>query len=160
VLPILLIITFGIIDFGAVYSNYLQVRQGTREGARQTAVSTTPTAPGGSGWGVSNCTTTGISTSGDGYDLVCFTKNRIGLSEANTRVSIYFAAPWTPGNGVTVCTEFAASSVTGFFASLLNGDVLQSHIEIRIEQPSSTFTAPVQETPLPGHPWPASCSTT
>lgn len=159
-LPILLIVVFGIIDFGAVFSNYLSVRQGTREGARQAVVSTTPAPPGGGTWSSSNCTTSGIATSGDGYDLVCYAKNRIGLDESKTRVSIEFTTPWTAGNGVTVCTQFAASSTTGFFASLLNGDILQSKVEIRIEQPSTTFTAPVQETPLPGTSWPASCNTT
>jgi len=160
VLPLLLILVFGMIDFASVYSDFQSLRQGTREGARQTSVSTTPGPPAAKSWDSTNCQTFGITTSGDGYDLICYTKNRIGLSESKTRVSVYFAAPWTPGQGVTICTQYAAGSLTGVFGSLLNGHAIQSHLEIRIEQPSGTFTGPVQETPLPGTSWPASCSQT
>ena len=101
VLPLLLILVFGMIDFASVYSDFQSLRQGTREGARQTSVSTTPGPPAAKSWDSTNCQTFGITTSGDGYDLICYTKNRIGLSESKTRVSVYFAAPWTPGQGVT-----------------------------------------------------------
>jgi hypothetical protein len=160
VLPLLFVLVFGMIDFASVYSDYQSLRQGTREGARQTSVSTTPGPPGATSWDSTNCQTVGITTAGDGYDLVCYTKNRIGLNESKTRVSVFFAAPWTPGQGVTICTQYAAGSLTGVFGSMLNGRALQSHLEIRIEQPSATFTAPVQETPLPGTSWPATCTQT
>jgi hypothetical protein len=159
VLPLLFLVVFGLIDFAGVFNDYQSLRQGTREGARQAAVNTTPGPPGGGPWDSTNCQAVGVSA-GDGYDLVCDTKNAIGLDESKTRVSIFFNTPWTPGRGVTVCTQYAASSSTGVTASLLDGRVLKSHLEIRIEQPSATFTAPVQETPLPGSSWPATCSQT
>jgi hypothetical protein len=97
VVPILLIVVFGIIDFGAVFNNYLVARHGTREGARQSVVSTTPLPPGGGSWNSTNCQTNGIPTSGDGYDLVCFTKDRIGLDESKP-VGYKYAVPDGPPN--------------------------------------------------------------
>jgi hypothetical protein len=163
--PILLLLIFGAIDFGTLYNQNLAIHQGTSAGARQAIVSTSPGPPGGGGggWGPGNCqTTSNIVANTDGYDLICFTKNRIGLNEANVRVSIQFAVPWTMGQGVTFCTMYPATSTTGALSSFLSG-VLSSKVEMRIEQPvsgTSTFTAPVQENALPGATWPAACSST
>ena len=164
-LPLLFLILFGIIDFGSLFNDYLSVRQGTREAARQAAVATNPTSPGGGAWNSTNCTVTSNITIGtDGYDLICYAKDRLGLNEANTRVSVEFtpqsSAPlYAAGQGVVVCTQYPASSLTGFLSSIMSGYALTSKVEIRIEQSSTTFTSPVQETPLPGTSWPANCST-
>src|ERR1700680_1681615 len=88
VLPLLGLLVFGMIDFASVFNDFQALRQGTREGARQGSVSTTPGPPGGGSWNSTNCQTAGIVTSGDGYDIVCDLKNRAGLDESKTRVSI------------------------------------------------------------------------
>lgn len=161
--PLLVLLIFSMIDMGSVFNDYQAVRQGTREGARQAAVLTTPQPPSGT-WSSNGCQTTGITTSGDGYDLVCYTKNRIGLNQATTRVSVEFtphspAPAYSAGQGVIICTQYPATSASGFMSSVLSGHILTSKIEIRIEQPSTTFATSVQETPLAGTSWPASCST-
>jgi hypothetical protein len=160
VIPVLLLLLFGIIDWGNIFNDYLAVRQGARDGARQAAVSTAPTPPGGGAWG---CPSTGITQSGDGYSLVCFTKDRVGLDQTKTRVSVEFtpqsqAPKYAPGQGVVICAQYPATSLSGFFKPFVNGIILTTKVEIRIEQPSSTFTSGVQETPLTPT-WPASCNT-
>jgi hypothetical protein len=159
VVPILIALLFGIIDFGFMFNDYLAVRQGTREGARQAAVSTKPMPPTGT-WASNGCVT-GVNsgTNLDGYDLVCFVKDRLGLKQSDTRVKIFFvpqsgSKPFAAGQGVTVCTQYPAKSITGFATPFLAGRVLQSKVEIRIEQ-DSTWATPVAETPLTS--WPASC---
>jgi Flp pilus assembly protein TadG len=186
VLPILVILLLGIIDFGFAFNSYISLRQGTREAARQAAVNTAPQPTAGS-WncpiasninGSVNSSATGAY--GDVYDLMCYAKNRIGLDGASTRVSIY----WDPGsagpppvspystntnataiNSVVICTQYPLNSMTGVFSPVLNGTILNSKTEIRIEQTSVDISAanpalpdPIQETSYPSSPWPASCS--
>jgi Flp pilus assembly protein TadG len=162
VFPVLVLLLFGTIDMGAVYNDYISVRQATREGSRQAAVSTIPQPPSGT-WAQAGCQTTGLTVGSDAYDLACFTKGRMGLNEANARVSVWFtpqtapALPFLAGQGVVVCTQYKTGSLTGLLAPLLNNKVLSSQIEIRIEQSSATFTAPAQEPAWTS--WPSSCTT-
>jgi Flp pilus assembly protein TadG len=161
VLPLLFVLLFGIIDFGSLYNDYLSVRQGTREGARQAAVSTKPLPASGT-WASSGCVTSiSAGTNLDGYDLVCFVKNRLGLNQANTRVKVFFVSqggtkPFAAGQGVTVCVQYPATSVSGYMTPFLNGSVLSSMVEIRIEQ-DSTWTTPVDEGALTT--WSPACGT-
>ena len=167
VVPLLFLILFGIIDFSLVMFSYISVRQGTSAGAREAAVIGTTTLS------AQSCTMAPLITSGvstDATNLLCYTKNHIGLNPAKTRVSIWFSTTgcnsvsgqpqpcYSPGVPVIVCTQYPASSTTHFFSSLLNNVVLTSKVEIRVENADATMT-PAQETTLNGSPWPSSCST-
>jgi Flp pilus assembly protein TadG len=167
VVPLLFLILFGIIDFSLVMFSYISVRQGTSAGAREAAVIGTTTLS------AQSCTMAPLITSGastDATNLLCYTKNHIGLNPAKTRVSIWFSTTgcnsvsgqpqpcYSPGVPVIVCTQYPASSTTHFFSSLLNNVVLTSKVEIRVENADTTMT-PAQETTLNGSPWPSSCST-
>jgi Flp pilus assembly protein TadG len=183
VLPVLVVLLLGIIDFGWAFNDYISLRQGTREAARQAVVNTTPQPTSGS-W---SCNTTGLpagvqagatGANGDIYDLICYAKSRIGLSpDSSVRVSLY----WDPGvagttppyaansnvtsiDSIVICTQYPLNSITGIFSPILNGTVITSKTEIRIEQTSANISTaspalqdPMQETPLPGSSWPASC---
>jgi Flp pilus assembly protein TadG len=186
VLPILITLILGIVDFGFAFNSYISLRQGTRETARQAAVNTTPQPTSGS-WscpitanisGSVNSSASGAY--GDVYDLMCYAKNRVGLDAASTRVSIY----WDPGsagpptvppystnssasaiNSVVICTQYPLNSITGIFSPMLNGTILNAKTEIRIEQTSVDISGaspavpdPMQESAYPGSAWPASCS--
>jgi Flp pilus assembly protein TadG len=161
VIPVVLLVIFGMIDFGSIYNDYISLRQGLREGAREGIVSTVPQPNSGS-WAANGCQTTGITPSGDGYDLICLTKSRMGLNQANTRISIAFtpqalpAAPFSAGQGVVFCAQYQTGSLTGVLSVILNNKVVSSMIESRIEQDSFTFTSSVAETPF--KPWPAACT--
>jgi Flp pilus assembly protein TadG len=186
ILPVLIVLILGIVDFGFAFNSDISLRQGTREAARQAAVNTTPQPTSGS-W---NCpiasNISGSVNSGatgayaDIYDLMCYAKNRIGLDGASTRVSIY----WDPGatgppavppystnssssaiNSVVICTQYPLNSITGIFSPMLNGTILNAKTEIRIEQTSVDISGanpalpdPIQESSYPGSSWPASCS--
>jgi hypothetical protein len=179
VIPVLIIILLGIIDFGFAFNSYISLRQGTRETGRQMVVSTTPQPTSGS-WscpitglpGVDSSATAGTANA-DIYDLICYSKSRIGLDQTSTRVSLFWDKPFTPNttasatDSVIVCTQYPLNSITGIFSPMLNGTIITAKTEIRIEQASADLAStnpPMQETALSkvgGVPtWPASCTTT
>lgn len=192
VAPLLIVFIFGIIDFGFVFSNYESLRGGTGAAARVAAVTAVPY---GTTWtyATSGCTLTGggLVANSVAEQLMCDAKNLISLNQANTRVSIAYpntctadalgtctasqtdaSSTYWPGNSIVICTQYPVSSATGIFGALLNGKVLTSKLELRIEQqPTSTqipsagmgFTSSgsvwkAQETPLSSS-WPSSCTT-
>ena len=130
VLPILTLLIFGIAEFGFAFNNYISLRNGVREGARQAVVAN---------FGTNNsCTVTGYGGTGDTRSLVCLTKSRIGLDDSKTRVKVYFPSSYAVGNSVIVCAEYPVNSVTKLFQPFLSNKVLRAKTEMRIEQ-----TAPV-----------------
>jgi hypothetical protein len=135
VMPILVALLFGLVDFGFAFNSYISERQGAGEGGRQAIV-----ANFGSN---STCPLTGAgSASLETKRLMCLVKDRIGLDETKTRVGISFgSAGYTVGNPVLVCVEYPLSSVTQLFAPLLDGKVLKTKAEMRVEQVTSTSGA-------------------
>jgi Flp pilus assembly protein TadG len=139
---LLLAITFGIIDFGFVFNDWVSVRQGGRDAMRQAVINPNPTGASACGADV------GLATWGT--SLVCYTKDRVGLDPANTRVKIYFdnssGHGYKPGEPVKICVQYKTGSVTGAYSTILSGKVLDTEVESLIEQDSSsTFTGKVEE---------------
>jgi hypothetical protein len=134
-LPVLALILFGIIDFGTLYNNYQSVRQGARDSMRQAVVAIPQSPP--------SCTVQGgnVTASGtDAYNLVCYTKARVGLGD-QTRVRILWKGPpsgndvtaFPAGNPVMVCVQYPGKSTTGLLAPFLNNKVLNTQAETLIE---------------------------
>jgi Flp pilus assembly protein TadG len=195
IIPVLFLIVFAVIDFGNVFYQYISVRQGVREGAREAAITT---IPGDTTWGScslapgNNVPSSGGYTAANGgrdfFDMMCYTKARVGLGMGSqVRVSIAWSAigsnnppngtDWVPStspsttDSLVVCAQYSVSSLTGMLGPILNGKVVTSKTEIRIEQPSvpvgsTTFgdlntvgtgvTSPIQEPALTS--WPSSCT--
>lgn len=137
VVPVLMLIVFGIIEFGVAYNNSLSLRAGAQEGARAGVVANFgPAVPAGCTLGPSG-PTTGSSTG----RLMCLTKNRIGLAQASVRLNVSFidgggtaGAFYEVGDYVRICAEYPLSSVSGFFGPFLNGRRQTVRAEMRIEQ--------------------------
>ena len=81
--------------------------------------------------------------------LMCLTKDRIGLKQSDTRVKVAFANTNEVGGGILVCAMFPMSSITGTFAPVLDGRVVTSKVEMRIEKVDETLVASA-ETALNG----------
>jgi Flp pilus assembly protein TadG len=141
VFPVLFMLLAGMIDFGMVFSNLNSTRQGVREGARQAVVADfgTDTA----------CPIVGVTPAATTTKLMCLTKGRIGLREQDTRVKVAFSNTNEVGGGILVCAMYPMSSVTGTFAPVLNGRVVTTKVEMRIEKVDETLT-PAAETALNG----------
>lgn len=156
VLPILLLLVFGIIEFGQAYSNKIAVRQGVREAARQGVVGNfgpafTTGAP---------CHLTGAPTaSGNVKNLMCLAKADIGLDTTRTRVKVLSGSSDFSSTGtfaktdsLIVCAQYPVDAITPLMGEFLGGSSLRSKTAIRIEVSDLAATAG-EEAPLDGQDW-------
>jgi Flp pilus assembly protein TadG len=152
ILPIFLVLVFGVIEFGITYNNLITVRQGTREAARQGAV--------GNFGGLSSCSLNSATGSTDIQKLMCLTKQQIGLSYANTRVKIMSASSdftssgtFQKGEAIVVCTEYPVDTMAKFVSPVLGSAVLKSKTSMRIEASYTNTETAGQETALSSGNW-------
>lgn len=152
VLPLLMLIVFGIIEFGTTYSNYLGLRDGVRNAARSGAV--------GNFGQTSFC---GLEDADEAsasiQRLMCLTKRATGLNQDQVRVKILSANSTFSGAGtfakndaLIVCAQVKTSAVTGFLGSALSGKFLRTKVAMRIERSDIVATAG-EEDPPPGGNW-------
>jgi Flp pilus assembly protein TadG len=127
VVPLVLLLLFGVIEFGVVWSNQIAVRQGVREGARAGVVANFGTTTSCSLHG-----TTGASA--DIQKLMCTTKNRIGIDPSKVYVMVAFDSSYATGQGMVVCAQGPIKSFTGMFSPLLNGKFYRTKVEMNVEQ--------------------------
>jgi Flp pilus assembly protein TadG len=151
ILPIFLLLVFGVIQFGITYNNMITIRQGTREAARQGAV--------GNFGSTTSCSLTGVtgSPSSDVQKLMCLAKQQIGLNYGNTRVKVLsgsadFTADGTfqKGESLIVCVEYPVDAMAKFVSPVLGGATLKSKTSMRIETSYSSAQTGGQETPKSG----------
>ena len=137
VLPMLLLLVFGMIAFGVNLSDQIAVREGVREGVRQGVVS----APG--------ATTVA--------ELVTLTKSRIGVSTSAAKVyvnpeAVGTAAAGKKGSNLSVCAYVPMRSLSGLYNPVLNGRYMWSRVTMRVEQ-DLTFTTAGGDTAPTGKDW-------
>ena len=154
ILPIFLLLVFGVIQFGITYNNLITLRQGTREAARQGAV--------GNFGSTTSCSLTGVtgSPSTDVQKLMCLTKQQIGLNYANTRVKILSGSAdftssgsFQKGEAIIVCVQYPVDSMAKFVTPVLGSAVLKTKTSMRIETAYSTTETGGEETALSGSNW-------
>jgi Flp pilus assembly protein TadG len=110
ILPLLLVLIFGIIQLGIAFNNYLAVTDAVRAGARKGSVSRLAANPTG------DCVTAARNAGAD-------------LKQANFNVTC--VSTWQPGADVTVTGSYPYSiNVLGFVVK--NGN-LTSQIKERVE---------------------------
>lgn len=144
VFPILFLLVAGTIDFGLTFSNLNSTRQGVREGARQAVVAN---------FGAdATCTVTGSISSEATKKAICLTKDRIGLKDADVRVKLEIVGAYQIGDSLRICAQYPMNSVTGVFSPLMDGRIITSKVEMRIEKVDDELTD-AQEDPLPGESW-------
>ena len=159
-LPIVLLLVFGVIEFGTVYNDYISLRQGTREAARQGAVANFGTSFS-TGSPCHLTLASGSTPSDDIKKLMCSAKREVGLKGTNVRVKVLFANPgfttastsWTMGDGLIVCTQSAIDTATGLFDPFIGGKMLRTKTAIRIEQPTAATETSGSESPPSGGDW-------
>lgn len=101
-MPILMIMIFGIIDFGMGLRSYISLTNATREGARFAAVGN----PAGAY--PTDCDGT---TSTSSIGRVCVTMEGLGLSNLNS-VSVSYPNGNAPGNSVIVAADYTYNFIT------------------------------------------------
>ena len=154
ILPIFLLLVFGVIQFGITYNNLITLRQGTREAARQGAV--------GNFGSTTSCSLTGLtgSPTSDIQKLMCLAKQQIGLQYVNTRVKILsgsadFTSSGTfqKGEAIIVCVEYPVDKMAKFVTPVLGSAVLKTKTSMRIETSYSSSETGGQETALSSGNW-------
>ena len=164
--PVLFLLIFGLIDFGLIFNDYLQVRNGVQSAARAGAVAA---------FGNTTCTPSPDPASTETHKLMCLTKDRVGLNSSDTRVMVRIEdvvdptnlVPYSDGHELVVCAMYPVNSRTKLLSPFLSGKVITTRVAMRIEQTtldlhSPPLTAPqppvgdlatANETPLSGQNW-------
>ena len=152
ILPLFVILVFGVIEFGLTYNTYITIRQGVREADRQGAV--------GNFGSITSCSLQSTPGNTVTTELACLTKQQIGLSYANTRVKIMSGDPtFTPtgsfsaGDSLIVCAMYPIDGTAKFVSPVLGNAYLKSKTTMRIETSYSTAPVAFAETPLTGQNW-------
>lgn len=144
VLPALVLIIAGIIDFGLVFNDLMALRQGVGAGVRQGIVAQAGTD--------SSCALTGAGAANtETKKLMCLTKSLVALDEADTRTMVSFPGSRTKGGSLILCAQTPLESATTVFNPLLDG-ALKAKVHMRIEQDLSDFGS-ASETALAGSDW-------
>lgn len=129
VFPFLLVIVFGIIDFGLYFNNSINVRQGVREAARQAVVG--------------QYSSTGCTTGTQMDQLVCSTDKSVGAVAGTAYSKVVMPATWARGNALVVCSQVKNTGTTGFVPLPASGYVrsrVQMSIEADVPQPTGATT--------------------
>lgn len=116
VMPFLLLLLLGIVEFSWTFATNLDVKQGAREGARITAVN---------------------EPAGGNANLAAEICQRMDLVGDDTATEIAWVSDGTPevGEGVTLTVTTPHETLTGFLDWAFAGiSTLESTVEIRIEQ--------------------------
>lgn len=161
-LPLFLIILGGI-DFGAIFKNVIEMRQAVSSSGRQAAVGLLGTT--------SNCGLTGVvaangdtnsPTTGD-KNLMCTVHSQDGIGDSRARVMIIVGDSSTAGKNkyatnlpVTICEQYALTSLSGMLSSLINGHFATTsttQLVATLDSGSDGGLTSAQETALPGSSW-------
>jgi hypothetical protein len=128
VLPLVLLLIMGMIDFGFGLSNLNSMRHGTREAVRRAVVADVGSDP--------TCVIAG-TPAGATKNLVCQVKNKTGLDESRLRVKIVLDTSHAEGEGLILCTQHSLESITGLFSGLLNDKTVHTEVHMRVEKTKS-----------------------
>ena len=151
VAPLLILLLFGLIEFGMALNDYQSIRQGVRDGARQAVVK----QYGSTGTG---CTT--VAAPDEVKKVICITKDRIGMADDEIAVRVEYFAPTDASDeadhgAVMVCAQKNVDSVTGAVPAVDNVNLLSS-IVMKMEKPITTgisTSSAYAETPPSGRDW-------
>ena len=141
VVPILLLLIFGMIDFGIFLYRDIGLTQGVREAARQGAVAV---YDGGDA---------SISCGNPTQNLICLTKKRSGVSPL--AVYVLLAPTYKVGSQFALCATYKSNAITG-----LTGPFLPKYLHVetimRLEQAPTPGLTTGGDTDPEGNNW-SSC---
>lgn len=134
VAPVLLLLLLGMVDFGFAFGDYISLRNGVREGARQAAIN----PPGSRTCTLDSPAPPNAAT----QNLACLTKDRIGLDDGDVQVAIVLldgddtdTVAGGVGDPVRVCARIPAESTSGITQPFFSGRTIAVAAEMRIETP-------------------------
>ena len=115
---------FGMIQYGLLFNDYLQVRQGVRQGARTGVVQTMPAC-------------TGATKPGD--LIRCYTKDQVAPVTGPVAVRVVTPAGWTKGSPLLVCAVVKSAAAGGIVPVPDSGYVkAKTQMAIEVDTPAGT----------------------
>ena len=135
VIPLLMALVLGIIDYGLWFNDSISVRQGVREAARKAAVQTAFPGCGGGGMAAVACGAKQMSVTSGGTPSA-----RVFPAVAATGAQ---TGTWTKGDLIVVCVAVKATSFTRFVPLPASG-IIRSKTVMSIE--NGTTPSPVNYT--------------
>jgi len=138
VIPLLLALLFGVVDYGLWFNDSLSVRQGVAEVVRTASVRGSFSGCSGSGMG----------------QVACGARKAMVTSGGTAYAKVFSTGDlWSRGGEVVVCGMVDAKSFTGFVPLPASG-VIRSRASMSIENvnPYPTDTA-YEDSPPPGGDW-------
>lgn len=156
VVPFMLLLVMGAVDYGTVYNDSISLRTGVREGARQVAQGQF----GGSGSCQLAATPPSTPAGTNAKELACLVKRRADFDSTDLRVKIRFVEttdPTTTGydttDSVMVCAMRKGRSLTGFFGPFLNSSAQKSRLTMMALTTDPDGLVEFEEPALGGHDW-------
>lgn len=156
VVPLLIVLIMGIVDYAVLFNQKIGLRGGVREAAWNGGRGIFGAAPDSS----CNLTFSGAAPDANTQKLMCMVKRRSGLDPAEVRVMVRTvnldtataSSSYQPGDGLMVCAMRKASSTTHFFTSVLSNSYQVSRLTTVILSidPKVTTVGGGQETPFAG----------
>ena len=139
VVPILIFLLLGIVDYGLYFTNALAVRAGVSEAARQISV----------GNFAESCEDFGA---GSHTQLVAKVQSCISPVGAEIDdISVDYPNPWTVGENVTVCAIVEVTGLTGF-TPRPNGGLVAAQVSLPIQQANWSQLIQIQSHAIEGSP--------
>ena len=143
VVPVLLMLLFGMIDYGLYFSNALSVKQGAREAARQGVVGN---------FGDACSMTWSVAPSDDLKKLGCTVVARTGVVTGETYVKVVLPDGWAKGKPLVVCSMVRTGGATGF-VPLPDSGVTVTKVQMSIEQAGAVVETGGEQAPPAGQDW-------
>lgn len=144
VVPILLMMLFGIMDYGLLFNNALSVKQGVREAARQGVVAN---------YGSSCPMTFSVTPSANMQKLACTVVDRTSAVTGTPYVKIKLPDGWVKGKSLVVCEMVKTAGLTGV-TPMPDGGVVRSKVEMSIEKVTTGQSeSGGEQAPPPGESW-------
>jgi len=147
VLPILLLVVFGIISYGLFFNDSINTRQGVREAARRVTVGNL-TYPG--------CPTATTTTGGANATIKCITRSAVGALSGPAYVAVKPPATWARGSAFTICAVVKPRNVIGLIPMPSAARSFTS-MSIEVDNPAPAVTASADTLPA-GLSWPTGCT--
>ena len=139
ILPLVVALLFGSLDFGMALNDYQTLRAGVRDGLRDAAVA--DYHPNCAGYGTS------------GQQLICSVKEAMSIDTTEVRVRVEVPMTAEVGEKVVVCAATPMESISGVFAPMMSGRVLKAQTVMRVEVASAPLLTTTSEPPVEGSNW-------
>lgn len=155
VVPVLILLIMGIVDYAVLFNQKIGLRGGVREASWNGGRAIFGAAPDAA----CHLTFSGIVPDTNTQKIMCMAKRRSGLDPSELRVMVRFVnmdnpalpATYGVGNGIMVCAMRKASSTTHFFSTLLSNKYQVSRLTTVILSEMLVIPLGGAETSFPGN---------